>query len=273
MIDARGLDYLLARVNLLENEGSAQVVSRPTLLTQENAQAVIDHHETYYVKVTGKEVAELKGITYGTMLRMTPRVLTQGDKSEISLNLHIEDGNQKPNSSGIDGIPTISRTVVDTVARVGHGQSLIIGGIYRDELSVALSKVPLLGDIPYLGALFRRKSELTRRTVRLFIIEPRIIDEGIAHHLALGNGRDLRTGILAVDEISNQSTTLNKLLGGFQCQPLNKAQEVQKWLSQNNKSSYLTQCKMDKSLGWRVVEGACTPAESWCVSAPKRGVL
>ncbi len=109
---------------------------------------------------------------------------------------------------------------------------MIIGGIYRDELSVALSKVPLLGDIPYLGALFRRKSELTRRTVRLFIIEPRIIDEGIAHHLALGNGRDLRTGILAVDEISNQSTTLNKLLGGFQCQPLNKAQEVQKWLSQ-----------------------------------------
>ena len=273
LIDARGLDYLLARVNLLENEGSAQVVSRPTLLTQENAQAVIDHSETYYVKVTGKEVAELKGITYGTMLRMTPRVLTQGDKSEISLNLHIEDGNQKPNSSGIEGIPTISRTVVDTVARVGHGQSLIIGGIYRDELSVALSKVPLLGDIPYLGALFRRKSELTRRTVRLFIIEPRIIDEGIAHHLALGNGQDLRTGILAVDEISNQSTTLNKLLGGSQCQPLNKAQEVQKWLSQNNKSSYLTQCKMDKSLGWRVVEGACTPAESWCVSAPKRGVL
>ncbi|MBV8029863.1 EscC/YscC/HrcC family type III secretion system outer membrane ring protein, partial [Yersinia pestis] len=77
-------------------------------------------------------------------------------------------------SSGIDGIPTMSRTVVDNVARLGHGQSLIFGGIYRDELSVAISKVPLLGDIPDLGALFRRKSELTRRTVGLFIIEPRI---------------------------------------------------------------------------------------------------
>ncbi len=117
MIDARGLDYLLARVNLLENEGSAQVVSRPTLLTQENAQAVIDHHETYYVKVTGKEVAELKGITYGTMLRMTPRVLTQGDKSEISLNLHIEDGNQNRIVQGLTESPlSVVRSLILSLA-------------------------------------------------------------------------------------------------------------------------------------------------------------
>ncbi|MFQ2158668.1 type III secretion system outer membrane ring subunit SctC [Aeromonas hydrophila] len=271
LVDSKGLDYLLARVNLLENQGNAQVVSRPTLLTQENTQAVIDHSETYYVKISGERVAELKGITYGTMLRMTPRVIQLGDRPEVSLSLHIEDGNQKPNSSGLDGIPTISRTVVDTIARVGHGQSLLIGGIYRDELSESLSKVPFLGDIPYLGALFRSKESQTRRQVRLFIIEPRLIDDGIAHYLSLGHGQDLRAGVLGVDEISNQSLSLGKVLGGAQCQPLAAAREVQQLMRQGGKSSSLTQCQMGNELGWRLVEMGkaqkCTPALTWCVQA------
>ncbi|MCB2693112.1 EscC/YscC/HrcC family type III secretion system outer membrane ring protein, partial [Listeria monocytogenes] len=77
-------------------------------LTQENTQAVLDQSETYYVRVTGERVAELKAITYGTMLKMTPRVVTLGDTPEISLSLHIEDGSQKPNSAGLDKIPTIN---------------------------------------------------------------------------------------------------------------------------------------------------------------------
>ncbi|MGY6036566.1 type III secretion system outer membrane ring subunit SctC [Aeromonas sp. AE23HZ002T15] len=275
LVDAKGLDYLLARVNLLENEGNAQIISRPTLLTQENTQAVIDHSETYYIKISGERVAELKGITYGTMLRMTPRLIQLGDRSEVSLSLHIEDGNQKPNSSGIDGIPTISRTVVDTIARVGHGQSLLIGGIYRDELSESLSKVPFLGDIPYLGALFRSKESQTRRAVRLFIIEPRVIDDGIAHYLSLGHGQDLRAGVLGADELSNQSLSLGKVLGGAQCQPLAAAREVQQLLRQGGKSSSLTQCQMGKELGWRLVEMSkdkkCSPAASWCVQGMKDG--
>ncbi|PJC94248.1 EscC/YscC/HrcC family type III secretion system outer membrane ring protein [Aeromonas lusitana] len=275
LVDAKGLDYLLARVNLLENEGNAQIISRPTLLTQENTQAVIDHSETYYIKISGERVAELKGITYGTMLRMTPRLIQLGDRSEVSLSLHIEDGNQKPNSTGIDGIPTISRTVVDTIARVGHGQSLLIGGIYRDELSESLSKVPFLGDIPYLGALFRSKESQTRRAVRLFIIEPRVIDDGIAHYLSLGHGQDLRAGVLGADELSNQSLSLSKVLGGAQCQPLAAARDVQQLLRQGGKSSSLTQCQMGKELGWRLVEVSkeqkCSPATSWCVQGMKDG--
>ncbi|WP_198559572.1 SctC family type III secretion system outer membrane ring subunit AscC [Aeromonas sobria] len=277
LVDSKGLDYLLARVNLLENEGNAQVVSRPTLLTQENTQAVIDHSETYYVKISGERVAELQGITYGTMLRMTPRVIQMGEKPEISLSLHIEDGSQKPNGTGADGLPTIQRTVVDTIARVGHGQSLLIGGIYRDEMSENLSKVPFLGDIPYLGALFRSKDTQTRRSVRLFIIEPRLIDDGIAHYLSLGNGQDLRASVLGVDEISNQSLSLGKVLGGAQCQPLAAARDVQQLLRQGGKSSSLTQCRMGNEQGWRLVEmnkdQKCTPAASWCVQAGNEGAI
>ncbi|WP_278250143.1 type III secretion system outer membrane ring subunit SctC [Photorhabdus tasmaniensis] len=270
LVDRRGLDYLLAKITLLESKGSAQVVSRPTLLTQENTQAVIDHNETYYVKVNGERVAELKSLTYGTMLRMTPRVIQIGDSPEISLSLHIEDGNQKPNSSGPDGIPTISRTIVDTVARVGHGQSLLIGGIYRDEMYESLRKVPFLGDIPYLGVLFRSTTEQVRRSVRLFIIEPRLIDSGIAHYLALGNGQDLRHRLLATQDISNQSVSLSKVLSGSQCQSLSPARQVQETLRQAGKSSFLASCRMGKTYGWRVIEQQCSLKETWCVRAQNK---
>ncbi|WP_434524028.1 type III secretion system outer membrane ring subunit SctC [Photorhabdus asymbiotica] len=267
LVDRRGLDYLLAKITLLESKGSAQVVSRPTLLTQENTQAVIDHNETYYVKVEGERVAELKSLTYGTMLRMTPRVIKIGDTPEISLNLHIEDGNQKPNSSGLGGIPTINRTIVDTVARVGHGQSLLIGGIYRDEMSETVRKVPFLGDIPYLGVLFRTTTEQVRRSVRLFIIEPRLIDSGVANYLALGNGQDLRTGLLATQDISNQSISLSKALSSAQCQPLSSARQMQETLRQAGKSSFLTSCRMGNVYGWRIIEQQCSLKDTWCVRA------
>ncbi|WP_273912840.1 type III secretion system outer membrane ring subunit SctC [Pseudomonas fontis] len=212
LVDGRGLNYLMAKISLLQSQGLAQIGSRPTLLTQENTAAVIDHSETYYVKVTGERVAELKAITYGTMLKMTPRVVQMGDQPEISLSLHIEDGNQKPNSSGPDGIPTINRTVIDTVARVGLGQSLLIGGIHRDERNESVRKVPLLGDIPYLGALFRFNYNSSRRAVRLFLIEPRLIDSSVGHDVALPGGQGSLRGLLDVDELSNNSQSLQSVL-------------------------------------------------------------
>lgn len=271
LVDSRGLDFLLARITLLQNQGRAQIGSRPTVLTQENTLAVIDHSETYYVRLIGERVAELRPITYGTMLKLTPRVIQLGDKPEISLSLHIEDGNQKPNSSGPGGLPTIARTVVDTVARVGHGQSLLIGGIYRDELSESMRKVPLLGDIPYLGALFRFKSSFTRRSVRLFLIEPRLIDNGLGHFVALGSKRGYMDQLLQVDELSNQSLSLQKLLGTTQCQALGQARELQQILAQTGKDSSLTACAMgNDTQGWRIAEGACVEGVDQCVRAPEK---
>lgn len=181
----------MAKVSLLQSQGIAQVASKPTLLTQENTQAIIVHNETYYIKVNGKRVAELKAITYGTLLQMTPRVIQIGDKPEIHLVLHIEDGNQKPNSSGVDGIQTINRTIIDIVARVEQGQSLIISVILHDQIIKTSRKAPLLGDIPLLGALFRSNDKQTQRAVRIFIIESKIINKGLAKYLSVGNQRSL----------------------------------------------------------------------------------
>ncbi|MDF9618778.1 type III secretion system outer membrane ring subunit SctC [Pseudomonas entomophila] len=270
LVDGRGLNFLMAKITLLQSQGLAQIGSRPTLLTQENTAAVIDHSEEYYVKVSGERVADLKKIAYGTMLKMTPRVIKVGDRPEISLSLHIEDGNQKPNSSGPDGIPTISRTVIDTVARVGLGQSLLIGGIHRDEMNESVRKVPLLGDIPYLGALFRFKFNSSRRAVRLFLIEPRLIDNNLPQDVALGAQGNLQ-GLLAVDELSNKSLSLQKLLNSAQCQALAPAREAQRMLGLAGKDSTLSACGTSSGgSGWRVTEGPCVEGKAQCVRAAKK---
>ena len=161
--------------------------------------------------------------------------------------------------------------MVDTVARVGHGQSLLIGGIHRDELSEGVRKVPLLGDIPYLGALFRFQSNTVRRSVRLFLIEPRLIDDGLAHYAALGSQRGYLDGLLNVDQLSNQSLDLANAIGATQCQVLDTAQLLQDKLQQAGKSSHLSACRMDgESRGWRVIEGACDDATTHCVRPLKR---
>ncbi|MGV8604760.1 EscC/YscC/HrcC family type III secretion system outer membrane ring protein, partial [Pseudomonas aeruginosa] len=82
---------------------------------QENTQAGLDQSATYYLRLTGARVAELKAITYGTMLKMTPRVVTLGDTPQLSISLHIEDGSKKPISAVVDEIPRINRTVIATI--------------------------------------------------------------------------------------------------------------------------------------------------------------
>ncbi|MBW5405852.1 EscC/YscC/HrcC family type III secretion system outer membrane ring protein [Morganella morganii] len=178
LLNQTGLNQLLANIHLLQTEGYARMVSRPTILTLENSPALIDHNETYYVKINGERVAELKGITYGTLLQLTPRIIREKNNTLLDMTLHIEDGNQKAGNNDKDTIPTINRTVIDTIARVEFGQSLLIGGIYRDEELKTESRIPLLGNIPWIGALFRSEATRERRSIRLFIIKPQIIDYG-----------------------------------------------------------------------------------------------
>ncbi|WP_267713101.1 SctC family type III secretion system outer membrane ring subunit VscC, partial [Vibrio parahaemolyticus] len=218
LLDSTNLNYLLAQIRLLESKGSAQVVSRPTLLTQENVEAVLNNSSTFYVKLVGKETAALEEVTYGTLLRIVPRIV--GDRfatrPEINLSLHLEDGAKIPDG-GVDDLPSVRKTEISTLATVKQGQSLLIGGVYRDEVSHQLRKVPLLGDIPYLGALFRSNTNTTRRTVRMFIIEPRIVVDGIGDSVLIGNEHDLRPSIGQLNNISNNSAEFKSVVEVFSC--------------------------------------------------------
>mgnify|MGYP001352440881 CR=1 FL=1 len=267
LLDATNLNFLLAQINLLESQGSAQVVSRPTLLTQENVEAVLSNSTTFYVKLVGRETAALDEVTYGTLLRIVPRIVGDrfAERPEINLSLNLEDGAQIPDNV-IDGVPSIRKTEISTLATVKQGQSLLIGGVYRDEISQQLRKVPLLGDIPYLGALFRSTNDITRRTVRMFIIEPRIVVDGIGDSVLIGNEYDLRSKIGTFSDISNNSAPLRSALSPYTCLSQEQAERYQQDLLSEEKSSFLTKCDLPTGQkGWQVQIEECDDQNTHCV--------
>ncbi|HHP0485551.1 TPA: type III secretion system outer membrane ring subunit SctC [Vibrio harveyi] len=267
LLDATNLNYLLAQIRLLESRGSAQVVSRPTLLTQENVEAVLNNSSTFYVKLIGKETAALEQVTYGTLLKIVPRIVGDRfvERPEINLSLHLEDGAQISDGD-IDGVPSIRKTEISTLATVKQGQSLLIGGVYRDEISNKLRKVPLLGDIPYLGALFRSTENTTRRTVRMFIIEPRIVVDGIGDNVLIGNEYDLRPKIGTLNNISNNSADLKSALALYSCTTQVQAERYQQDLLSQGKSSLLAECELPTGQkGGRVQIKECNGSENHCV--------
>ncbi len=166
---------LLARVSLLSESGNAKVLARPSVLTLDNMEAVLDNSQTFYVRVAGQESAELFPVTYGSVLKVTPRIVDEASGRKLHMSVNIQDGGQAA-GSGVDDIPVVKNSSISTQAVIDENESLLVGGYYYEESSQGQSKVPLLGDIPIVGTAFKTKSTATKKNVRLFLITPRIVN-------------------------------------------------------------------------------------------------
>ena len=171
--------WFLATIMALSKQQKANVVSRPVLLVQENMPALFDNARSFYVKLTGEREVALQTVSYGTTINVTPMI--SDDNRIVEMSLNIMDGSTlndgKGNVEQVDNLPVVGNTTISTVARVNEGQSLLIGGYTRDQLQVGNSKIPFLGDIPVLGYLFKGKSSGVHKSVRLFLIQPRVLSD------------------------------------------------------------------------------------------------
>ncbi|WP_064609308.1 type III secretion system outer membrane ring subunit SctC [Photobacterium sp. J15] len=171
------ISSLLFRIKALESENRAQLLSRPSLLTQENTEAVLDNSETFYARVTAKEDAQLVPLTAGTRLTVTPRVIPDRSGEVVKLDIQITDG--KTTEERVDDLPTVKSSFIKTEAMVRKGESLLIGGYFVDSQTKGTDKVPVLGDMPVIGALFSKEKNMTSRMVRLFLIRPKVLAPGL----------------------------------------------------------------------------------------------
>lgn len=162
----------LTRIRALEQQKAARIVSKPHVMTLANVEALLDTTSTFFVRVAGREEVDLFNVSVGTTMRVTPHVFEQGGRSQIKLKIDIVDGNQA--SQQVDGIPVIDESTINTQAIINAGQSLLIGGLVREFKNTNVTKVPLLGSIPGVGALFRNTNKSTSRVERMFLITPRL---------------------------------------------------------------------------------------------------
>lgn len=171
----------MVRLNALEKSSQAYVLSQPSVVTLNNIQAVLDKNITFYTKLQGEKVAKLESITAGSLLRVTPRLLNDNGTQKIMLNLNIQDGQQSDTQSETNPLPEVQNSEIASQATLLAGQSLLLGGFKQGKQIRSQNKIPLLGDIPVLGHLFRSDTTQVHSVIRLFLIKASVVNNGISH--------------------------------------------------------------------------------------------
>lgn len=182
-----GLNGFALRITALEKSGVLRVISRPRLSTLNNIPAVFNNQVQYYVRVAGDRQVDLFPVTAGMVMRVNPSVLYDGGELRTRLSIEILDGS--PSGLIVDGIPAVKQSSINTSAVVKQGESLLIGGMTVDTDYDYKSKVPVLGDIPIIGQLARKRSKGSQRLERLFLITPRILSQSAAATAAAAQAR------------------------------------------------------------------------------------
>jgi len=171
----------MARLVALEKNSHAYILSQPSVVTLNNIQAVLDKNVTFYTKLESEKVAKLESITTGSLLRVTPRLLTENGKQNIMLSLNIQDGQQNAPLSQSEPLPQVQNSEIASQATLQAGQSLLLGGFKQDKQVQVQNKIPLLGDIPIIGHLFRSDSNQTNSVIRLFLIKATVANSDNSH--------------------------------------------------------------------------------------------
>ncbi|HEX5125149.1 MAG TPA: type IV pilus secretin PilQ family protein, partial [Rhodocyclaceae bacterium] len=172
--NAAATRFLNLEVSALEQDGKGKIVSRPRVMTADQVEAIIEQGvELPYQVATSSGATSISFRKANLSLKVQPQITPDG---RVFLMLDVNKDSPNTLISTGAGI-AIDTKHVQTQVLVDNGGTVVIGGIYQQTLSNITSKIPLLGDIPYLGALFRESTRTDDKTELLIFITPRIISE------------------------------------------------------------------------------------------------
>ena len=155
-------------ISALEAEGNGKIVANPRLLTADKQEAKIEQGIERIFTVTNLELNTVTTKKAVLSLTVTPQI-TPDDKVVLDV-LVTKD-------SFVDAVdPNINTLVVDTQVLLDNGETIVLGGIYEQTTSESVSKVPVLGDLPFLGSLFKTKGIVDNRSELLIFLTPRIVN-------------------------------------------------------------------------------------------------
>ena len=172
-----------ATLRAIAQAGKTEILSRPSILTRNSQQAVISlGQEVPLVTNTRFDTFgnQINTVTYqnvGIILRVTP-FITDNEMVEMIVSPEtsaLADRSQwVPVSAGVTA-PVINSRVADTVVVIPNGQTVVIGGLMQNNKARSDSKIPILGDIPFLGNLFKRQIKDDAKTELIIFLTPHIV--------------------------------------------------------------------------------------------------
>lgn len=169
-------DLLLAmELTAMESQGRGEIVSQPKVITGDKQLAIIKSgQEIPYQESSANGETTVTFKEAVLKLEVTPSI-TPDDRVIMTLEINQDSvGELVPSGSG-GFIPTIDTTSLSTQVLVGNGETVVLGGVFRTQDVTLTTKIPVLGDIPYLGRLFRSTSITQDKSETLIFITPRIL--------------------------------------------------------------------------------------------------
>ena len=175
-IGITGEDYILdLELSALETDGKAEVVARPKVITADKSPATIESGvEIPYQEATSSGATSTSFKDATLALEVTPQI-TPDDRIIMELNVKQDTVGQVFN-----GVPSINTNQIETQVLVDNGQTVVLGGIFQTDKNISVTKTPFIGDLPYVGRLFRRTLERDDKTELLIFITPRIITDSVS---------------------------------------------------------------------------------------------
>ena len=178
-----GKYYLGALANFLENTGDANVLSTPNLLTLDNeeAQIIIGNNVPFvtgsYANTGGSGGAvnpfttvERKDV--GLMLRVRPQINENGT---VKLTMYQEVSKVAESTLSNANGPSTSKRSIESTVLVDDGSVIVIGGLLEDSYALGQDKVPVMGDLPVVGGLFRNEKRTRQKTNLMVFLRPMVI--------------------------------------------------------------------------------------------------
>ncbi len=181
-----------ATLHALSTKGKVEILSRPSIMARNNQEAVIVvGSEVPFITAstltsTGQTNNTIRYDNVGIILRVTPFITSEGTVEMIVAPEISALTDQTVPIGNNTFAPVISKRSAETVVVTPHAQTVVIGGLMQTQKTSSVQKIPLLGDIPYLGNAFRRTINSDTKTELLIFLTPYILNnaEGLTRATA-----------------------------------------------------------------------------------------
>lgn len=163
-------------LSALESEGRAELISSPRLITTNQQAAVIESgQEIPYQEATSSGATAVAFKKAVLSLKVIPQITPD---SKILMELQINQ--DRPSTERYNGVPAIITKEIQTNVLVNNGQTIVLGGIYKQDKNKAIRRIPFLGSLPVVGPLFGNKQITLNDEELLIFITPRIITNSLS---------------------------------------------------------------------------------------------
>ncbi|OLU20590.1 fimbrial protein [Pseudomonas sp. PA1(2017)] len=162
------------QLSAMESSGNGEIVSQPKVVTSDKETAkILKGQEVPYQEASSSGATSTSFKEAALSLEVTPQI-TPDNRIIMEVRVTKDSADYQRAING--GAPPINKNEVNAKVLVADGETIVIGGVFENTQSKAVSKVPFLGDVPYLGRLFRRDIVQDNKTELLVFITPRIMN-------------------------------------------------------------------------------------------------